>query len=170
MKKIDIRDLTDNAIIAAIYVVFTIILGQFAYQSIQFRIAEILLLLCFYRKRYIFGVTIGCLIANFFSTDLGMVDVVFGTLATLISALLISFSKKLFIAWIFPIVLNAIVIGLELHFVLGLPLWASIGTVALGEGAVMLVGLIVFLILEKRPTFLNFIRAEQNLPYNSVEE
>lgn len=170
MKKFDIRDLTDNAIVAAIYVVFTIILGQFAYQSVQFRIAEILLLLCFYRKKYIFGVTVGCFIANFFSTDIGLIDVIFGTLATLISAILIAFSKRLTIAWIYPVLVNGPVVGAELYFVLNLPFWASMGTVALGEAAVMLVGLIIFLILQKRPSFLNFIRANQNLPYNRMEE
>ncbi|MGD9813160.1 MAG: QueT transporter family protein [Bacilli bacterium] len=166
MKKFTIRDIADNAIIAALYAVLTISLGQFAYREIQFRIAEILLFLCFFRKKYIFGVTIGCLIANFFSTDLGLPDMIFGTAATLVSALLIAYSKRIYIAWLFPIIINAPVVGLELHFILGLPFWVSAGTVALGEAAVMLVGLGIFLILRRRPTFLKLIRAEQNIPYN----
>jgi len=166
MSKYSIRDITDNAIIAALYAVLTISLGEFAYREIQFRVAEMLLLLCFFRKKYIFGVTIGCLVANFFSTDLGLPDIIFGTAATLVSALLIAYSKRIYVAWVFPILINAPVVGLELHLILGLPFWLSAGTVALGEAAVMLVGLGVFLLLRRKPTFLKLIRAEQNIPYN----
>jgi len=49
-KKKIIRQITDNALIAAIYYVLTIILGGFAFNDVQFRISEILLFLIFFRK------------------------------------------------------------------------------------------------------------------------
>ena len=48
MQRLKIRRITDNAIIAAVYAVMTILLGNFGYGDIQFRIAEILLFLVFF--------------------------------------------------------------------------------------------------------------------------
>ena len=50
MKKRIIRRITDNALIAAIYYVITILLAGYAFNDVQFRIAEIFLFLIFFRK------------------------------------------------------------------------------------------------------------------------
>ena len=79
------RRLTNMGLIAAIYVVATMLCSSLAYGQVQFRISEVLMLLCYFNKDYIISLSIGCLIVNLFST-LGMVDVVFGTLATVVAA------------------------------------------------------------------------------------
>ena len=44
-----IRRITKLAAVAALYVVFTII-NPFSYDMVQFRVSEVLVLLCFYRR------------------------------------------------------------------------------------------------------------------------
>ena len=164
MKKITTRDIVSNALIAALYVVLTLITYPISYLGIQFRFAEILVLLCFWRKNYSVGLTIGCAIANL-ASSIGLVDVGFGTLATIIACVGIMFSKWLAIACLFPIVSNAFIVGFELYQFLGLPFWLSVGQVALGETVVMIVGYILFMVLKRRKTFFDTIGANQNIEF-----
>ena len=84
MKKQTVRDLTHIAIVAALYVVLTVVppFNLISYGPYQFRIAEMFNLLGFYNRKYIIAVTLGCVIANFFSFN--MIDVVVGSLSTLV--------------------------------------------------------------------------------------
>lgn len=150
------------AIVAAVYVVLTIAFSFMSYGNIQFRIAEILILLCFFRKDYIIAVSLGCFIANLFS-PLGIIDAVFGTLATVTSGLLVSFCKNITVAGIYPVVLNAIIVGLELYFILELPFFINALSVALGEAVVLLVGILVFKKLQTNEAFQEMIKANQNV-------
>ncbi len=164
--KLSIRDIASNGIIAASYAALTLITYQISYGPIQFRIAEMMVLLCFFRKDYVIGLTIGCLIANAFSS-VSIFDVIFGTLATLISCLLITYSKILLLSLVYPIVANGLIVGLLLYFFVdsSTSFWFYAGTVALGELAVMIVGYILFMFLRKQDTFLKLIRANQNLDF-----
>ena len=157
-------DIVANSLIAAIYVVLTLITYPISFLGVQFRFAEILVLLCFFRKDYAIGLVIGCAIANIPSA-IGFVDVGFGSLATLIACIGIMFSPRLAIACIFPIVSNAFVVGFELWKFLGEPFWLSTGLVALGETVVMVVGYILFMVLKRRPRFFESIRAKQNIAF-----
>ena len=80
MKKLNTKMIALNAIIAAVYAAFTILLAPISYGSIQMRISEIMIFLAFYNKDYIPGLVLGCLIANI-PSGLGAFDMVFGTLA-----------------------------------------------------------------------------------------
>lgn len=72
-------------------------------------------------------------------------------------------SKNIFIASLFPVVFNAVLVGLELHLVLGLPLLVSMATVAIGEAVVVVVlGNLIFFKLRKNTSFLELIEATQN--------
>lgn len=84
MKKLTIRDVADIAIVAAIYVVLTVTppLNAISYGAYQFRISEMMNFMAFYNPKYIIGVTIGCMIANFFS--FGLLDVFVGGGSTLV--------------------------------------------------------------------------------------
>lgn len=159
MKKLNIRKITDNALVAAIYYIFTIVLGSLAFNNIQFRIAEILIFLPFFRKDFVIGVTLGCLFANLHS-PLSPWDPIFGTLATFISALLVDYSSKLYMGVVYPTIINAVIVGLMLHIVLELPLLATIGLVALEEFVVLLLGHAIFSILGEKQGFRNLILAE----------
>ena len=113
MKTMTLRTITDNALIAATYVALTLLTSSFAYLGVQFRIAEILILLCFFRKDFIYGLCLGTLVANALG-PLGIYDVLFGTLATFVSAFLVSRMKNLIVASLFPVILNGLVVGAEL--------------------------------------------------------
>ena len=135
--------LVKSSIVAAIYAALTMLL-PFSYLGVQFRIAEILVLLVFIDKRYIYGLTLGCLIANL-GSPLGPVDVIFGTLATLIALLLISKTKNLFVATLWPAVVNGVIIGLLLYYLLDLPFLLSAAQVFFGEFVVVtLIGYFLF--------------------------
>lgn len=83
MKKQTVRDLTHIAI-ARLYVVLTVVppFNLISYGPYQFRIAEMFNLLGFYNRKYIIAVTLGCVIANFFSFN--MIDVVVLCFSTLV--------------------------------------------------------------------------------------
>lgn len=158
MQRINIRQITDNALVAAVYAVLTILLGNFGYGDIQFRIAEILLFLVFFRRDFIVGIVLGTVIANAFSPLLPW-DMLFGTLATLIVCGLIAITPKMWPAIVYASVINGLVVGAELYFILGLPFWLSALTVTIGELAVMIVGYAVFILLRKNKHFSNMIMA-----------
>ena len=61
--KTNIKNIVRISIIASMYIVFTII-NPFSYNAIQFRISEILMMLCFFRKDYSIGLILGCFISN----------------------------------------------------------------------------------------------------------
>ena len=113
------KKLVTNALIAALYAGCTLALAPISYGVMQFRVSEALTLLPFIRKDTIWGITIGCLLANLLN-PLGVnpLDVVFGTIATLLAALVTARCKKVWLAAIPPVVSNGIIIGAMLAFTL----------------------------------------------------
>ena len=83
-----IRYLTLSATIAALYVVLTLVSAAFGMSSgvIQIRISEALCALTFFTPAAVPGLAIGCLVSNLL-TGANLLDVVFGTLATLLGAI-----------------------------------------------------------------------------------
>ena len=86
MKNLSVRRLVRCAVIAAVYVVVCLVLAPFGYGAVQVRVAEALCLLPVFGAEYIVGVTLGCFLANLLGSTV-VVDVVFGTLATLLACL-----------------------------------------------------------------------------------
>ncbi len=149
--------LVKSSIVAAIYVALTMLL-PLSYLGLQFRVAEILVLLVFIDKKYIYGLTLGCFIANL-GSPLGPVDVIFGTLATLIALLLISKTKNLLVATLWPAVVNGIIIGVILYYLLDLPLILSAAQVFFGEFVVVtLIGYFIFKRILKDKALVDIIR------------
>src|SRR5699024_4606063 len=120
--------LVKTALIAAIYAVLTIILAPISYGPVQFRLSEILVLLAFIDPIYIIGLTLGCFLANLFG-GLGIMDLVFGTIATFLSVSAISLTSKfikhrltsLIISSLWPTIFNGVIIGWMLNYVLQVP-------------------------------------------------
>ena len=139
MKKpsFSLRDLTSAAVIAALYAALTLLFSAISYGPFQFRIAEAFTLLPVLFPQAIPGLALGCLIANLLGSATPW-DVVFGTLATLLAATLTrKWRKHLWLAAAAPVVCNAVIIGLVLHFTLAnVLLWPTIGSVGAGEAAV----------------------------------
>lgn len=132
------------------YAALTIALAPISYGPVQFRISEALTLLPFYFPEAIPGLTIGCVLANFFG-GFGLTDMFFGSLATLLAAFLTAKSKNIFVAAFWPVAFNAVIIGAMLHILIEVPLIATGLYVGLGEaGACYVVGLPLMKILERR--------------------
>ena len=159
----DEKDIIQNGLLAALYVVLTYIMAPISFWAIQFRLSEILVLACFFDKKKIVGLTLGCFLSNLVS-PLGLIDLGFGTLATFLACLGIIFSKHLIVAIIFPVIFNGIIVGLELYLI-GEPLWFSIGMVALGELGVMVVGYVILMLIKKNKGFFKVVRATQNIDF-----
>lgn len=107
---------TQAAVIAAIYVVLVFVFQSTSFGPIQFRVAEALTILPYFTPAAIPGVTIGCLLSNLlFKAD--MLDVVFGSAATLLAAYLsYQLRDNKFLVPIPPILINAIVVPWILKF------------------------------------------------------
>lgn len=154
MKKKDVGILAINAMIACSYAILTIICSSLSYGGIQLRISEILVFLAFYNKKYMPGLIMGCFMANL-ASPLGMSDVCFGTFATFVACLGMYKIKNLYLAALFGGIVNGIIVGLELYFVLGLPFFINVFYVFLGETIVLLMGACVFKRLETRQLFMD---------------
>ncbi|MEG6567375.1 QueT transporter family protein [Thermoanaerobacterium saccharolyticum] len=144
-----------GALIAAVYAAVTVALAPISYGQIQVRVAEALTVLPFFSSYSILGLFVGCIIANMIGGN-GIFDVVFGSLATLISAVITHYigksnlRYKRYLAPLPPVVINAIIIGIELNFLYKLPLVASMLWVGLGEMiACYVLGLPLLLYIDK---------------------
>lgn len=136
------KRLVRAAMVAAIYVVLCLVLAPFSYGAVQVRLAEMLCLLPVFGAEYIVAVTLGCFLANLLGSTL--VDVVFGTAATLVACLVTYAVRKVRLgglaipAAVPPIVSNAVIVGaLELTFFLP----GVTGTVALAAWNALTVGI-----------------------------
>lgn len=116
-------------VIAAVYAACTLIallfLGSLAWGPIQFRVSEALCALALFTPAAIPGLTLGCVIANVMNIVisgtgmLGMLDVVFGSLATFAGAL---FTWKMrrhpLVALAGPVLANALIVPAYLPLLL----------------------------------------------------
>lgn len=130
------------SLIAAIYVVLTVILGEFSYGPVQFRIAEALAILPLVEPSAILGVTIGCMISNIFG-GYGPIDIFGGSFVTLIAAIITSKMPNKILAALPPIILNGLIISIWVSKMSGLPYLPIAFNIALGEAAAVgILGLI----------------------------
>ena len=144
------NSLASGAMIAALYAALTVALAPISYGPVQFRVSEALTLLPWYLPEAVPGLFVGCVVANFFG-GYGVVDMVFGSLATLIGALLTRKAPRLWLAALPPVVSNMLIIGAMLHFLINVPLAATAIYVGLGEaGACFLLGLPLMRFLERQ--------------------
>lgn len=124
------------AMIAAIYVVLTFIANAFglANYAIQVRFSEALTILPYFTPAAIPGLFIGCILSNIL-TGCALPDIIFGSIATLIGAILTrKLRKNKWLAPIPPIVANAVIVPFVLLYAYGIkPLWFSFVTVTIGE-------------------------------------
>ncbi len=122
MKKTKLKRMVAAAIIAASYAGLTYISAIFgiAYGPIQFRVSEALTVLPLFTPVAIPGLTIGCFLANIMSYN--PIDLVFGTVATLIASLGTYYSRNIkikgfpLLSFLCPIIANAVIVGFEIAF------------------------------------------------------
>lgn len=108
----DTRRLTKQALVMALYITLSLALPELGFGPIQFRISEILTLMAFLDRGYVLPLTLACAIVNIWS-PFGLVDVVFGSLASFLALYSMSRTKNIYLASIFP-ALFSFIIGLEI--------------------------------------------------------
>lgn len=136
MKNKKVLFLTQAAMIAAIYVVLTIVFQPFSFGQIQVRIAEALTVLPIFTPAAIPGLYIGCMIGNILGGSI-LPDIIWGSFATLIGAVFTYLLRKQvkLAAILPPIVSNTIIVPLVLRYAYGilLPIPLMMLTVGIGE-------------------------------------
>jgi len=126
------RFMVQAALISAIYIVITIAFAPLSYGPVQVRISEMLTVLPFFTPAAIPGLFIGAMIANAYG-GLGILDVVVGSSATLIAAVLTyKMSRKLW-APMPPVLVNGVIIGAMLSYLFNMPLVPTMIYVGLGQ-------------------------------------
>ncbi len=150
------KKLTVCAVIAAAYAALTLLLAPIAYANIQIRLSEALTILPFIAPYTGWGLVVGCLLANLLSPfGINPLDVVFGTLASLLAALATARIRKRSLAPLPPVLLNALIVGAVLAYTSAPDaFWPSYALFGLEVGAGQLVacyggGLLLLKIMEK---------------------
>ncbi|MFD1927977.1 QueT transporter family protein [Sporosarcina siberiensis] len=164
-----VKTLTTSGIIAALYVAITFLVLPFGFTLVQFRVSEMFNHLVVYNKKYIFGIVVGVLVANFLFSPI-LVDVIFGVLHSIIALSITIFSAKFIKGIVKRMLFNTatfsvlmIIIAYQLKIFANIPEFNGIPfltiylTMALGEFIVMMIGIPVMVSLNKRLDFKKLI-------------
>lgn len=142
-RSLNTRFLCLSAIIAALYAALTLMLPVLSYGAWQCRLSEALTLLPLVLPQSVPGLFVGCLAANLLS-PVGLWDVLFGSLATLLAAIgTYALRKKPLLAAACPVVSNGLIVGGMLAVVYSLPAALTILQVAVGEALAVAVGYVL---------------------------
>lgn len=154
----NVNNMVRIAMVATLYVVLTLSFAPISYAGFQFRISEVLVLMCFYDSMYCVALILGCFISNLFAPGVVIFDLIFGTIHTAVSVICISKCKKnLALASLFPAIFSFIV-GIGITLAYSLPYLLSTAQVMLGEIVVVLgLGYPLFKTLEKNKGFMKAI-------------
>lgn len=155
MKNKSILFMVQSAMIAAIYVVLTVLFAPFGFGQIQVRIAEALTILPYFTPAAIPGLFVGCVIGNILGGAI-LPDIIFGSLATLIAAYFTYLLRKhsKFLAPLPPIIANTVVIPFVLYYAYGINLPIPFMMLTVGVGEIIscgVLGMILLSALKKMP-------------------
>ena len=154
MRSRRVKYITQAAMTAAVYVVLTLFISAFnlASGAIQIRISEALTVLPAFTPAAIPGLFIGCLISNLLSGGM-LLDVIFGSLATLLGACGTYLLRKWkWVVSVPPILSNALIVPFVLAYVYHIPGGVPYFMVTVGIGQILscgVLGMIVYKILAK---------------------
>ena len=144
-----VRSLCWSAMIAAVYAALTLLLQPISYGPLQCRISEMLTMLAAILPQAIPGLTVGCLIANLLS-PVGLPDILFGTLATLLAAIgTWKLKEHLLPATLCPILSNGLIIGAVLAWSYHISFLITALEVAAGEAVAVALGCLLVYVLKK---------------------
>lgn len=169
MKKLDVRQLTLSAMVAAIYFVLSYFGNIFGltYGPVQCRFAEALCVLPFLFPSTIPGLFVGCLLTNLMSTV--PLDIVVGSLATLLAAFWTSKMPNRYLAPLPPVICNGVIVGAMLTWYevgFGPAFWGAFAfngvSVAVGELlACYILGSLIIRVLPRISFFRTLIPRER---------
>ena len=156
-----IRFIVYAAVTAALYAVLThlqnLLLPGSTTWAIQFRASEAMCVLALFTPAAIPGLTIGCLLFNITYAQALPLDVLVGSLATLLSVGAMYLTRRITIkgypaiAMVMPALFNAVLVGWELTVYIGGGFWINALYVALGElGVLLSLGSLLFFAIRRR--------------------
>lgn len=164
--RFSVKNIAISGIIAALYAVMSYFSSVFgiAFGPIQCRFSEALCVLPFLTPAAVPGLFLGCIVSNLLS-PYGALDIVFGSLATLLAALWTQRVRRKWMAPLPPVLCNAIIIGVVVT-VQQVPMelfWGTFAynalTIGLGEAlACYALGGLLLKVLTDNPAIKNHLR------------
>lgn len=145
-----VRSLSISGLVAAAYVVATLLFAPLSYGYVQVRISEALSVLPFILPESVLGLFVGCLFANLIG-GFGLLDVLLGSGATLLAGAISVAMPTAWLAALPPVIVNALVVGGYLSFILDVPFLLCAMYVGAGQAvACYLLGVPLVLLLRDR--------------------
>lgn len=156
MKQTKAMWIAQSAIIAALYVVITVVLAPFGFGEIQLRVSEALTVLPVFTPAAVPGLFLGCLIGNILGGGI-LPDIIVGTIATLLGAIgTYSLRRYKYLAPIVPVITNALLVPFVLKYGYGVPLPIPVMMLTVGIGEIlscMVLGIALMKLIEKTNLF-----------------
>jgi len=135
------------AVIAAVYVVLTMAFAPIAFGPVQFRISEALCVLPYFTPAGVPGVFVGCFLSNLLC-GAAPLDIVFGSLATLIGAVgSWMLREHKWLVCLPPIMSNTLIIPWVLRYAYGSADLIPFAMLTVGIGEVLAIGVLGNLLL-----------------------
>lgn len=165
-------DIVKGAIVAALYVALTFILAPLSFGPLNLRISEGLNFIALYNKRYVYAITLGVFIVNYFAY--GVLDMIVGSISTYIFLFIgrylgdklvslantlhpLKNSQKMLVKYaILAVVFSAsmfTIAGLVYIISAGVGFWATYGVMAVTEFLAMVLGGFIVYPLANRVNF-----------------
>lgn len=152
----DTKYLTKASLIAGIYLVLILIqipMGNLTFGPVQLRIAEGLTLLPLVETAAIPGLFVGCLIANLILVPysaFGLIDIIGGSLVTLLAAYLTSKMPNKVIGALPPILLNGFIVSIWVSYFTNVPYLYTVLGISIGEiASVAIFGTLILSVYNK---------------------
>ncbi|MDR7870039.1 MAG: QueT transporter family protein [Tissierellaceae bacterium] len=162
----NVKYMTKASLIAAIYIVLVLVqilpfpLATLTFGPIQLRLAEGLVLLPLVEAAAIPGVFVGCLLSNLLLASysgFGLVDIIGGSLVTLVAAILTSKMKNKISGMIPPVILNGLIVSIWVSYFTKVPYLYTFLGIAGGElVSVALFGSLFLYVYEKATNFREY--------------
>ena len=153
-----IKRISYNAIICALYVALVFIFSFMSYESIQVRLAEVLIFIVLINKRYTIGITMGCFIANLIG-PFGLIDAIVGSIVTYLCCIMLIYVKRAWVG-IFILPICNILVGLEIAFLSNANYEATlmiIFFVMIGEIIAGILGALVYKVIIRKKELIELI-------------
>ncbi len=148
MREKSVVQMTQAAMIGAIYVALCLVFAPISYGEVQIRVAEALTILPYFTPAAIPGLFVGCLIANILGGGIAL-DVLCGSLATLLGAVGTYLLRKQgkFLAPLPPIIANTLIVPFVLFYGYGVPLPIPFLMLTIGVGEIIGCGVLGMVLL-----------------------
>ena len=157
-KTLSVQFVAQAAVIAAIYVVLTLLFAPFSYGEVQVRLSEALTILPVFTPAAVPGLFVGCRLSNILGGCI-VPDIIFGSLATLTGAVFTYLlrNQSRFLAPLPPILANALIVPFVLRFGYQVPLPIPFMMLTVGIGEVISCGVLGMILYAALHRYKNLI-------------